>query len=85
MLHLSITNNTITNCNSSFASARDLAQIYFFSRLVGDSCKVSTESTVKRLMVFDLLLLLAKYSSKEKSQVADSTERWLGDLLPEIL
>ena len=58
----------------------------FISHLVGDSHRVRTERTVERLMVFDLLLLLyAKYSSKENSQVVASKERWPGDLLPEIL
>ena len=57
----------------------------FFSRLIGDFHQVRTESTVERLVVLDLLLLLAKYSSKENSQVVDNKERWLGDLLPEVL
>ena len=52
----------------------------FFSRLIGDFHQVRTESTVERLVVLDLLLLLAKYSSKENSQVVDPKERWLGDL-----
>ena len=42
-------------------------------------------STVESLMVLNLLLLLAKYSSKENSQVVASKERWPGDVLPEIL
>ena len=41
--------------------------------------------TLKRLMAFDLLLLLAKYSSKENSQVVASKERWPGDLQSETL
>ena len=35
------------------------------------------------LMVFELLLFLAKYSSSENSHVVASKERWPGDLLPQ--
>ena len=46
--------------------------------------QVRTKSTVERLVVLDLLLfLLAKYSSKENSQVVASKKRLPGDLLPE--
>ena len=41
--------------------------------------------TLERLMAFDLLLLLAKYSSKENSQVVASKERLPGDLQSETL
>ena len=43
------------------------------------------ESVKKGVRVFDLLLFLARYSSKENSQVVASKERWPGDLLPETL
>ena len=44
-------------------------RIFFFSFLVGDSHQVRTANDVERLMVLNLLLLLlAKYSSKEFSE-----------------
>ena len=42
-----------------------LCESFFLVILVGDSHQVRTEMTVERLKVFSLLLLLAKYSSKE--------------------
>ena len=56
-----MTNKTIKKC-SSLASA---ACVNLFSRLVGDSQQVRTEINVERLIVLYLLLLLAKYSSRE--------------------
>ena len=39
----------------------------------------------KGLMVFELLLFLAKYSSKKNYQVVASKKRWPGDFLSETL